>query len=123
MPVRFYSEIKTLEMRALQVFNILIGCAHRRETLTYKLLAQKVGHKGAGIFAQRLEMIMRWCADNKLPPLTVLVVNDNTGVPGSGLTSTESIHSDQERVFKFNWYDLVPPTAEEMNRYKSLVMK
>lgn len=123
MPVRYYSKIRTLDLRALQIYSILIGCSHRRETLTYKLLANKVGYNGSGVFDRQLELIMHWCSQNALPPLTVLVVNEKTGIPGPGLTSTQDFHADRERVFKFDWYDLVPPTVEEINQYMHLIRK
>ncbi|TIP82407.1 MAG: hypothetical protein E5X60_33640 [Mesorhizobium sp.] len=65
--------------------------------------------------ATQLGHIMHWCADNDLPPLTVLVVNAKTGLPGAGLWRIENLHADREKVFGYSWYQLVPPTIEELN--------
>ena len=58
-----------------------------------------------------LEYILRYCEKNQLPSLTVLVVNQETGLPGSGFPP-EDVHSERERVFRFDWFGLVPPTLE-----------
>lgn len=118
MTVRYYSEDRTLPMRALQIFTILVGCAHRRETLTYKLLANRLGYKGAGVLDKQLGLIMYWCDGNGLPPLTVLVVNSENGLPGGGLIASSDFHADRETVFNTNWYDIVPPTLDELKVYK-----
>ena len=77
------------------------------------MVADVLGYKGAGVLDRQLGLIMVWCRDNHLPPLTVLVVNSETGVPGVGLEWIQDIHADRERVFAFDWYDVVPPTLAE----------
>jgi hypothetical protein len=52
---------------------------------------------------------MTYCANNELPPLTVLVVNQDTGLPGEGLTTLEELNQDRESVFRFDWFALEPP--------------
>ncbi|MER8626344.1 hypothetical protein [Mesorhizobium sp. M1143] len=115
MPVRYYSEEKKRNLRAVQIFSILSAAAHRRETLTYAGLAQLLGYAGAGVFAQTLDLILRWCAANELPPLTVLVVNSETGLPGAGFQTADDLHSAREEVFSFEWLDVLPPTVDELD--------
>ena len=79
--VRTFDSIRTRKARALQIWQILIGLAHNRQTITYKILSKLLDYKGAGVFAQLLDTIMRYCKQNQLPPLTILVVNENTGSP------------------------------------------
>ena len=55
---------------------------------------------------------MFYCQQNEIPPLTILVVNQNTGLPGEGLTGAD-LNADREAVFNFDWYSIVPPTPEE----------
>ena len=58
---------------------------------------------------------MFYCQQNKLPPLTIIVVN-RKGVPGKGFTAEEldDYHSRREYVFNFSWFKLVPPTIDEL---------
>lgn len=49
--------------------------------------------------------IMRYCEENDLPTLTVLVVNQSNGLPGSGLETTFEVDRDRKRVFKWDWFD------------------
>ena len=109
MALRYFKDNPTLRDRALQIYLILIGDAKRRETITYGVLAGLLGygtggHSGGGVMADRLGPIMRWCARNALPALTSLVVNQETGTPGEGLTtvSDDAFPAEQQRVFKFD---------------------
>jgi hypothetical protein len=103
----------TRATRALQVWLILIGKAHNRQIMTYGMLADLLGFKGAGVLAQILGHVMYYCQDNKLPPLTILVVNQRTGLPGEGLIGAD-LNADRETVFNHPWYEIHPPTAEQI---------
>lgn len=110
-----FDENPTEEMRAVQIWQILVSYATTRRTLTYGILAELMGFAGAGVFARLLGHIMYYCREHKgLPPLTVLVVNQETGLPGEGLTEAK-LNADRERVFKYPWFNVVPPTAEELH--------
>jgi len=60
---------------------------------------------------QVLHYIRQYCLANDLPPLTILVVGKGTGEPGMGMG--EFKYADQEAVFEFDWYSLMPPTPKE----------
>ncbi len=111
--VNKFSDNPTHPLRALQIWQILIGTAKNRQILTYGILADMLGYKGAGVFAQPLGHIMYYCQQNELPPLTIIVVNQDTGIPGTGLTGAD-LSADRESVFRFDWYGLVPPTPEDL---------
>ena len=66
---------------------------------------------GAGVMGQFVGPIMYYCQENQLPPLTVLVVNKDTGLPGEGLTTLEDVNRDRERVFAHDWFQMEPPEA------------
>ncbi len=53
---------------------------------------------------------MRYCKQNNLPPLTIVVVSETTGSPGEGLTTIGNENSDREAVFNYDWYNLYPPS-------------
>jgi len=104
-----------LEERAQQAWQILTGAARNRQVLTYTIVADRIGMAPRGM-GQVLGRIMWYCQQNALPPLTVLVVQRQTGLPGPGLTTVESIGKDREEVFEFNWDDLLPPSSADFAR-------
>lgn len=99
----------TRYQRASQIWSLLICAARERKTYTYGDIANILGFGGAGVMAQILGCVMWFCEEKKLPPLTVLVVNQGTGLPGEGLTTLEDVNKDREAVFNFNWFDIEPP--------------
>jgi hypothetical protein len=111
----FSDDNPTNATRALQIWQILISKAHNRQTLTYGILANLLGFEGAGTLGRPLAHIMNYCHQNELPPLTVLVVNQETGLPGTGFTTTIDLHVEREAVFDYNWFGIVPPTPDELH--------
>jgi hypothetical protein len=104
--------------RALQAYSVLVGLAWNRQTVTYGDLSHhQMGNYGTGgILDRPLGCIMGWCFEGRLEPLTVLVVRDDTGVPGIGLTTVADGNwpAAQQRVFAFNWFSILPPTLDEL---------
>jgi len=71
-----------------------------------------MGHdRGAGVLADQLGHVAFYCIRHKLPPLTTLVVNEKTGLPGEGIP-VEDILSQREKVFNCPWFEVVPPSPE-----------
>jgi hypothetical protein len=93
---------------------ILIAAAHNRQILTYGILAKQVGYRGAGVLGRQLGHIAFYCNQNKLPPLTSLVVNEETGLPGEGIPA-EDTPARREKVFRHDWFDVVPPSPSELH--------
>ena len=110
--VRYYSENSTRPTRAQQAWFILIGCARNRQTLTYSMLGESMNFGSPHALGPILDYLWRYCRINELPPLTILVVNKNTGTPSSGMG--EFTADQQEAVFGFDWYGVIPPTPEEL---------
>ncbi len=96
-----------LSQRALQIWPILINAAHNRQVLTYKVAGDYIGMPPIAI-SQPLGLIMHYCAEHQLPPLTILVVSTESGQPGDGLTTVKNLDQDREQAFSFNWYALTP---------------
>jgi len=107
----------TRSERAMQVWQILAGAAHHRQTLTYGQVAQSLEFEGAGVLAQILGCIMGYCEANGLPPLTCLVVNQETGLPGAGLTTVENLPTDREAVYRKNWFAMYPVQVADLEPY------
>lgn len=106
--------------RAQQIWLILIGKAWNRQTMTYGELAEMLGFGGAGVFTEPLDHILCYCQVHELPPLTSLIVNQDTGLPGSGL-QLDNLHGDRERVYRENWFSIIPPTPEALAEAKAQV--
>lgn len=91
----------TREQRAVQIWPLLTLCATRRQSLTYDQLGRHIGVPRQGL-GQLLEPIQSFCIINNLPPLTVLVISDIDGVPGTGFIAAENVPGAQARVFSFD---------------------
>ena len=104
------------QYRPLQAWQILISKASNRETIAYGNLASMMGYKAAPPIIQFLNKISDFCSykDNKLPILSVIVVNQNTGVPSPGISKyvrAEDVKGEQGRVFDFDWCQHHPPNT------------
>jgi len=100
--------------RSAQIWAILAWAAHGRQNITYGQLAQVTGAFTGGLGAW-LEPIQSYCLLNALPPLTVLVVQQDSGMPGSGFigASAGDLARAQARVFAFDWLAHGNPGAEK----------
>lgn len=113
MPLDYFSENPTLSTRAVQIWQILVSKSHNRQTMTYTNLADLLGYGGSGTLGRQLGHIMFFCAQNNLPPLTVIVVNSETGLPGDGFQHESEIHALRETVYSYDWFNLVPPSDND----------
>ena len=98
---------------AIQIYQILIGAAHNRQVLTYEILGKMIGVPARGL-AGHLGHLMHYCQRAGLPPLTVLVVQKNSGKPAKGLTTSKDLHRDREKVFRHDWYGMRPLTVADL---------
>lgn len=117
---RLFSENPSRPLRAVQIWQILIGKAHNRQTMTYGDLAAMLGFDKAGTLGKNLEYILDYCSINQLPPLTALVYNQVTGKPGDGIKLGD-MAAELERVYQYAWYSLIPPTAQEFDEARRQV--
>jgi hypothetical protein len=113
-----FEKNSTIGTRAYQAYLILIGLAANQQTIQYRQLCGKM-HYGVGpILSSPLGRIMRWCDREGLPALTSIVVEKDTGLPSTGLSTVpnDNFPAEQQRVFSFDWYSILPPTLEELDR-------
>jgi len=107
-----------IHTRALQIYLVLVSLAWNRQTITYGAISreQMDRYGDGGIINRPLGCIMGWCYENGLEPLTVLVVNEETGVPGGGLITVPNGDwpGAQQRVYSFNWFSVMPPSLDEL---------
>ena len=113
--VREFHETTT-DIRAGQVWMILIGAASNRQTITYQELAVKMEftRRSTHILSQYLDPVARFCRREGLPALTVLVVSRQTGQPGEGLRPLikpgQTYEAERELVYRENWYRMRIPS-------------
>src|SRR5438477_9496807 len=101
--------------RAIQAWQILVGKAMNRQTLTYELLSELMyGKQAAGVLAQILGHIAFYCIDKQIPPLTALVVGKGFGKPGDRFPlAPAKTDEERENVYRHNWYDIYPPSETD----------
>ncbi len=102
-------------VRALQAWQYLIAKAVNRQIVQYEELRILMEYPTCNPLTPALGCIMVYCEQNDLPPLTLIVVN-KSGVPGEGFTAEqiEDYHQRREDVFNFPWFELMPPTVDEL---------
>lgn len=111
--VKYYGRRDKHEMRAQQIWPILTASAHNRQIITYKKLAKLIGVGGPGVLGKGpLDRIAYYCIQNDLPPLTSLVVNEKTGLPGNGIPVKKSA-TQREAVYNHSWFNIVAPTPDQ----------
>ncbi len=98
------------EQRAFSAWTILTNCARENEPITYGELARQLNiHHRAIRFI--LGVIQDFCMTNELPPLTILVLNKQTGLPGDGFIAYDIENSQDgiKKVYAFEWNLLTNP--------------
>ena len=102
--------------RAVQAWLILVGAAMNRQTLTYEGLSLLMyRRKAQGVLDKVLGHVAFYCNDNGLPVLTSIVVGKKRGTPGADIPmDLERRDAERERVYTEDWYDIYPPSAEEL---------
>ena len=109
--------------RAYLAWPILTGQAKKGEEITYKALGDAIGiHHRTVRYV--LGLIQDYCLDEKLPPLTILIVNQS-GKPGGGFIAwdVENYEEGFNKVREFNWDGIENPFsfASEGVRYEQLI--
>jgi hypothetical protein len=108
------NEINRSAIRALQGWQYLISKARNRQLVRYEDLAGIMGYSDNRPLFPILGHIMYYCDQEGLPPLTIIVVNDD-GTPGEGFTQVprEEFDRQREETFAKDWFSIYPPTPEE----------
>lgn len=98
------------EERACKAWNVLSDFAINKKLLSYKELGIKTGIHHRAV-KHVLSLIQDYCMDNGYPPLTILVVNQNTGKPGGGFIAWDIENSEDwvNKVYDYNWKSLNNP--------------
>ena len=104
--------------RALQAWQILVCKAANRQTITYEALSELMfGKSAAGVLGQILGHVAFLCMDNDLPALTSIVVGKFRGAPGDEFPlDPATIDVEREKVYRHDWYNIYPPTENELSK-------
>ncbi len=109
---------------AVRIFSMLTALACKRETITYTQLHTAIAWgvpQGLGV---PLNLIKRWCEAKaeKLPPLHVLVVREDTQIPGVGahLGADENARASIAAVYQKDWTRVPGPIVSEMQSLAEL---
>ena len=103
----------TREQRAAQIWSLLTFAASLRVTLTYKRVGELIGAPPVSIGGW-LEPIQSYCLLHDLPPLTVLVVSEADGMPGTGFVGATDVPGAQAEVFRHDWVGTPVPKADDL---------
>ena len=99
--------------RAAQIWPLLGWAATNRQVLTYDIVGRLTGLPARGL-GRNLEPIQSYCLLNGLPPLTILVVSQDSGMPGVGFIAAQDIPRTQQQVFAHDWLAEDAPTPEAL---------
>jgi hypothetical protein len=115
--VRTFNPTSQHPARAVQAWQILVSNAMNRQTLTYLGLSRLMyGKNAAGVLSNVLGHIAYYCIDNNLPPLTAIVAGKSSGSPGWEIPiDPAAVDIERERVYRQNWYDIYPPSEDELS--------
>jgi len=94
------------------IWHLLVMSADNRQILNYDRLARLMGVPEADL-GRLLEPIQSHCILKGLPPLTSIVVNSRTGMPGEGFIAADNVPQAQAETFLFNWLEQPTPTRED----------
>jgi len=102
--------------RAVQAWQILVGRAMSRQTLTYLGLSRLMYQKNAsGVLDKILGHVAFYCIDNKLPALTSIVVGKGRGTPGIDIPlDVSQIDAQREKVYEYDWFNVYPPSKDQL---------
>jgi hypothetical protein len=99
--------------RAQQLWSILVFAARNRQILTYDIVGRACGIPTPSI-GDFLRSIQQFCSEKGLAPLTSIIVNKQTGLPGDGSIAAENVPLAHLQTFETNWLDVDAPSAEQL---------
>src|SRR4051812_34014517 len=97
--------------RSVQAWQILVGKAMNRQTITYEDLSVLMfGKPAAGVLDKTLGNVAYYCKEHGLPILTLIVVGKRRGTPGHDIPIDATIFdAEREKVYdkkKCDWYNV-----------------
>ena len=103
----------TREEGSVAIWPLLVEVAGKRGKCNYGEIAGRLAYKSALPIISMLGGIMWYCLDFALPPLTIVVVNKRTGLPGAGLIVQGTVESETAKVWNHDWSREKAPTIAD----------
>jgi len=91
-----------------RIWPLLVAAATARRTMTYGELAAPLRLFRRNL-NQPLDGIAKQCTKIGWPPLTLVVVDTDTGVPATGVAEGDTLKDAYRRVYEFNWATVKNP--------------
>jgi hypothetical protein len=103
--------------RAAQIWALLVMAARNQPLLSYNDIESMTGvaRHGVGTF---LGPIQTYCERNGLPPLTSLVIKEETGMPGTGFTGAAGRVEGSSPLLRFDWTAKKAPKVRDFAAIK-----
>jgi putative restriction endonuclease len=101
--------------QAVLLWPMLALAARTQQILSYAAVEGFTGIARHGL-NHALGLIHDYCKRHSFPPLNVIVVNQETGLPGEGFPETMTpmeIKVEQGRVFVFDWSGHDKPRSQD----------
>jgi hypothetical protein len=98
--------------RALQLWSLLVLAAKTQTVLSYGMVAKMTGL--ANEHPDPLGYIAFYCMKNKLPLLSSLEVDQESGRPAADFYEKEDIEAEHRRCFVYDWLTHGVPTIEQL---------
>jgi hypothetical protein len=101
--------------RAAQLWSVLALAARTQQVLSYEIAGRLTGvpRQAIGDF---LAPIQDYCLQNNLPPMTAIVVSEETGLPSEGFIADQAVLPALNRIFVYDWLSCGSPTPEDLER-------
>ena len=123
--VKHYERGDRVHVRSQQIWMILVAFVmnseSRRNRLTYGQLANLMGYPDPRVgytLGLPLGIVCKYCKINNLPLLNLIVVNQETLVPGTdGLVRAGySLQREQKEIFDEDWFQYRIPSTGAFRR-------
>ena len=101
--------------RAAQLWSLLVFAARNQKILSCHNLEQLTGISQQSV-SGCLARIQNYCECHQLPPLTCIVVHEQTGMPSESLMDAKDIFGAQARAFVYDWFARKAPTPEDFQK-------
>ena len=108
----------TKAQETMQIWMLLVCAAKEGKNYAYSDIGEILNLKDANLQnmgGKYLDPIRSYCDKKGYPPLDVLVVNKNTGVPGKGYKPRKTVAQDKADVYEYkhNWFAIEPPQISD----------
>ena len=99
--------------RAIQLWSLLVLAARTNTVLSYGMVAKMTGLPNTS--GDSLGYVLYYCMKNRLPLLSSLVINQETGEPSYEAYKGMDIEAEHRRCFIFDWLEHAVPTLEKLD--------